>query len=243
MKIDFEIIGITEHKINDLTPISNVKLAGYHEFIYTPTQTSHGGPGFYIRDSLAFKRLNDLLLNPPGTGVFESTFLEIVIPNKKNLIVGCIYRHPSSKITIEDFTNNYLDHILSIISAENKTCALVGDFNIDFLKTDTRDDTNLYQNALSSHFFSPYILQPIRPISKTHIDNIFLNTIEYVSYSGNITIQLADHLFQFVLLEGFFHDAQTKNHNIKERNFKHFNEREFLEAIHNINIDDVLCLD
>ena len=56
-------------------------------------------------------------------------------------------------------------------------------------------------------------------------------------------IHLADHLFQFVLLEGFFHDAQTKNHNIKERNFKHFNEREFLEAIHNKNIDDVLCLD
>ena len=76
---------------------------------YTPTQTSHGGSGFYIRDILAFKRLNDLLLNPPGTGDFESTFLEIVIPNKKNVIVGCIYRHPSSKITIEDFTNNYLD--------------------------------------------------------------------------------------------------------------------------------------
>ena len=111
------------------------------------------------------------------------------------------------------------------------------------LKTDTRDDTNLYQNTLSSHFFSPYILQPTRPISKTLVDNIFLNTIEYVSYSGNITIQLADHLFQCVLLEGFFHDAQTKNHDIKERNFKHFNEREFLEAIHNINIDDVLCLD
>ena len=55
MKIDFQIIGITEHKIKDLTPISNVKLAGYHEFIYTPTQTSHGGSGFYIRDSLAFK--------------------------------------------------------------------------------------------------------------------------------------------------------------------------------------------
>ena len=131
MEIDFQIIGITEHKIKDLTPISNVKLAGYHEFIYTPTQTSHGGSGFYIRDSLAYKRRNGLLLNPPGTGDFESTFLEIVIPNKKNLIVGCIYRHPSSKITIEDFTNNYLDHRLSIISAENKTCALVGDFNID----------------------------------------------------------------------------------------------------------------
>ena len=58
----------------------------------------------------------------------------------------------------------------------NLPCALVGDFNIDLLKTDTRDDTNLYQNTLSSHFFSPYILQPTQPISKTLIDNIFLNS-------------------------------------------------------------------
>ena len=243
MKVDFQIIGITERKIKEVTPISNIKLAGYHEFIYTPTQTSHGGSGFYIRDSLAFKKRNDLLLNSPGSGDFESTFLEIVLPNKKNLIVGCIYRHPSSKITIEDFTKNYLDPILITISAENKTCALVGDYKIDLLKSDTHDDINLYQNTLSSHFFSPYILQPTRPISQTLIDNIFLNTIEYVSYSGNITIQLADHLFQFVLLQGFFHDAQTEDHNIKGRNFKNFNEREFLEAIQNINIDDVLCLD
>ena len=34
MKNEFQIIGITEHKIKDLTPISNIKLAGYHEFIY-----------------------------------------------------------------------------------------------------------------------------------------------------------------------------------------------------------------
>ena len=227
MKIDFKIIGITEHKIKEWTPISNIKLAGYHGFIYTPTQTSHGGSGFYIRDTLAFKRRNDLLLNPPDTGDFESTFLEIVLPNKKNSIVGCIYRHPSLKIT-EDFSKNYLDPILNIISAGNKTCALVGDFNIDLLKADTRDDINLYQNTLSANLFSPYIPQPTRPISKTLIDNIFLNTIEYVSYSGNITIQLVDHLFQFVLLEGFFRDArQTNKHNIKERNFKNLMKENF----------------
>ena len=60
MKIDFQIIGITEHKIKEVTPISNIKLACYHEFIYTPTQTSHGGSGFYIQVSLAFKKRNDL---------------------------------------------------------------------------------------------------------------------------------------------------------------------------------------
>ena len=35
--------------------------------------------------------------------------------------------------------------------------------------------------------------------------------------------------------------AQTKNHNINERKFKTFNEREFLDAIENINVDNVLC--
>ena len=66
---------------------SNIKLAGYHDFIYTPTQTSHGESGFYTRDTLAFKRRNDLLLNPPDTGDFESTFLEIVLPNKKTQLL------------------------------------------------------------------------------------------------------------------------------------------------------------
>ena len=197
VKVDFQIIGITEHKIKEVTPISNIKLAGYHEFIYTPTQTSHVGSGFYKRDSLAFKKRNHLLFTyySSGSGDFESTFLEIVLLNRKNLIVGCIYRHPSSKITIEDFTKNYLDPILITISAENKTCALVGDYNnrilmmiLIFIKIPCRH--------ISSH-------QPTRSISKTLIDNIFLNTIEYVSYSGDITIQLADHLFQFVFKVSF----------------------------------------
>ena len=40
--------------------------------------------------------------------------------------------------------------------------------------------------------------------------------MEYCSYSGNITIQLSDHLFQFVLLEGYFHDIHPKKIIIKE---------------------------
>ena len=39
--------------------------------------------------------------------------------------------------------------------------------------------------------------------------------MEYCSYSGNITIQLSDHLFQFVL---------------------------FLETAQNLNIEEILCL-
>ena len=119
---------------------------------------------------------------------------------------------------------------------------MVGDFNIDLLKLNLQDDVNNYYNHLTNPFFAPYILQPTRPKSKTLIDNIFLNTMENCSYSGNITIQLSDHLFQFVLLEGYFHDIHPKKLIIKERNYENFNERELLETVQNLNIEEILCL-
>ena len=83
---------------------------------------------------------------------------------------------------------------------------------------------------MTSNFYSPFILQPTHPISKSLIDNIFLNTLKYKSTSGNITIQLSNHLFQFVILEGFFKDLPIPKLNIYQRNFKYFNERESLNA-------------
>jgi len=188
IKVKFQIIGITEHKITGNTPLSNIKLAGYHDFIYNETQTTHGGSGFYVNESLVYIRRNDLILKPYKPGEFESTFIEIILPNKTNIVLGCIYRHPSSSIMIEDFTTNYLEPVLNIISAENKICAIMGDFNIDLLKCNIHDDINYFYNSFLSNFFAPYILQPTRPISKSLIDNIFMNTIEYETYCGNLTI-------------------------------------------------------
>ena len=108
-------------------------------------------------------------------------FIEIIFPNKKNLIVGCIYRHPSSKISIQCFANDQLDPVLQKISLEKKQCVLMGDFNIDLLKTDTNNDTNTFYNNMSSHYFTPFILQPTRLHSKALIDNIFFNCLEYIS--------------------------------------------------------------
>ena len=59
-----------------------------------------------------------------------------------------------------------------------------------------------FYNNVTSHFFAPYILKPTRPKSKTLIDNILINSVEYPSHSGNLTIQISDHLLQFVILEG-----------------------------------------
>ena len=86
-------------------------------------------------------------------------------------------------------------------------------------------------------------MQPTRLMSKTLIDNIFINSIDYSSFSANITIQSSDHLFQIVILQGFFKDLHPKWINLYERNFKNFNEREFDEEWNNMDWDSILGLD
>ena len=92
------------------------------------------------------------------------------------------------------------------------------------------------------YLFAPCILQPTRPQSKTLIDNIFINTIEYFIESGNLMIKLSDNLFLFAFLKDFFF-THPKKHKIMERNFKNFNNREFLEEINKINLKNLLNLE
>ena len=234
----FDIIGISEHKIRkDIPPSNNISIPGYNEFLFDPIETTHGGTGFYIKDNVDYVTRRDLLINSPGD--FESFFIEIHFPKKRNLIVGCIYRHPSSDISIREFTDRHLDPILQKIDTENKQCILMGDFNVDLLKINSHTESNEFHNNLNSHFFTPYILQPTRLRSKTLIDNIFFNSLEYQSISGNLFIEISDHLIQFLILQGFVKERSLPLNNLYRRDFTNFNEREFKEKILEMNWDNI----
>ena len=64
----------------------------------------------------------------------------------------------------------------------------MGDFNIDLLKFNTHSTSENFLNVFGSFFFQPHILQPTRITdhSSTLIDNIFFNSIEHFTISGNI---------------------------------------------------------
>ena len=231
----FDIIGISEHKItkNQGNSLTNIDIPGYHEFVFQPTETSHGGTGFYLKENLNFIERNDLAFNSPGD--FETKFIEIKFNKKKDLIIGCLYRHPSSKIPLQEFNQNFLDPVLQKINNEQKQCILMGDFNIDLLKYDVNDDVSLFYNNLSSVSFTPFILQPTRLHSKTLIDNIFFNSLEYESSSGNLLIEISDHLIQFLILEGYIKERSIPEINIFKRDFSNFVEDEFKETIQNLD--------
>ena len=102
--------------------------------------------------------------------------------------MGCTYKHP--KLDINEF-NTLFENTMEKFSFANKKLYLLGDFNIDLLKTD--DDANIdeYYNIISSNFLVPHITLPTRitSTSRTLIDNIFSNNFVH-AVSGNLTVYL-----------------------------------------------------
>lgn len=240
LKSPFNVIGISEHKItNSSGPVDNLNLDGYNKFIFAPTDSTHGGTGFYVKENTDIIERFDLDIN--STSNHETKFIEIKFENKRPLIIGCVYRHPSSSISVSDFSNLYLDPLLTKISNENKQCIVMGDFNINLLNVDNNQAYNQFYNLFTSNSFSPYILQPTRLQSKSLIDNIFFNSLEFPATSGNLLVELSDHLIQFLTLEGFVKVKKKSSRPFYKRDFRKFNKNEFYEEVIAKTDWDLLC--
>ena len=86
-------------------------------------------------------------------------------------------------------------------------------------------------NTLTSSGFLPHILQPTRITddSATIIDNIYGNNFANNSTSGNILIQMADHLAQFLIINK--EPDKIKPKVIYQRNYDAFDETSFIDDI------------
>ena len=98
--------------------------------------------------------------------------LKLVIKKEKNIICGCIYRHPNAAPT--KFLK-YIEFTIFKIDCNEYEIFLMGDFNIDLLQYDTNTTSDDFINSMTAHSFLPYILQPTRVTdhSATVTDNIF----------------------------------------------------------------------
>ena len=69
-----------------INSIANIHFNDYHTFVFDPPETSHGGTGFYIKESLVYVKRNDLKLNSPGN--YKFTLTEFILLNRKKLDSG-----------------------------------------------------------------------------------------------------------------------------------------------------------
>ena len=167
---DFDVIAITEtsQRNNDFLKI-NVAIKGYNNY-FTSSFSEKGSVAICTKDKLNSFERTDLRQQNVD---FVSIWIEIKNKNSKNIICGCLYRHPCHDLS--EFLQ-YLEKCLKIIAKENKEVYICGDFNIDLLQIETIHSNQEYYNLLSSYGFLPQIIQTTRVAenqSPSLIDNIF----------------------------------------------------------------------
>ena len=97
----------------------------------------------------------------------------------------------------------------------------MGDFNISLMKSISIYDNSQFYNAMCSYFFTSLVLQPTMANgkSKTLIHNIFFNSFEFTTLSGNITDSISDTFIKFSILKDFVNPKPPPNSNVYTKNF------------------------
>ena len=121
--MSFSVIGVVETWLNDQTIPGDSFVSNHRR------DKTGGGTTLYLQDNLEYKLCSDCIIFDLDT--IQSLFVEIQVPNGKNIIVGTIYRPPNQNL--EAFFDKF-NSIMSIISKDNKRCYLMGDFNLDLLQ-------------------------------------------------------------------------------------------------------------
>ena len=167
----FSVLAITETWIKDDEPY-DLNFDGYNFISNHRSGRTGGGVGLYIDEKLTYKVLTEY--DTSNSSVLEFLFVEICIPNNKNIIIGAIYRPPTGNL--EEFLDKF-NELLSGVTRANKHCYVTGDFNLDLMKHETHSITAQFLEALYSYGLIPMITKPTRITahSATLIDNIFTN--------------------------------------------------------------------
>ena len=200
-KSAMDVIAITETSEQDENSfLNNVSFDGYNLF-HTPTSSSKGGTALYVNNSFdAFER-NEFKIQ---CNEFEAVWIEIKNKKSKNIVCGCVYRHPrDDNENMNDFMK-YMESTLKSISKENKEIYVCGDFNIDLLKLDSKTNHMAFYNLMQSNGLIPYIVHPSRVVEgqmPSLIDNIFSNNVNDFVSSGNIYFNLSEHFSQFASMK------------------------------------------
>ena len=128
----------------------NVSIEGYHHPFTIGSKTAKGGVALYAKNNLDIWARDDLIT---VNEYYEAIWVEIKSDKPKNIICGCLYRHPNSDS--EEFVK-YLSTCLAKITKEKKECYLLGDCSVDLLKYDTNNKSSDFLNAVTSFGFLLY---------------------------------------------------------------------------------------
>lgn len=175
-----------------------------------------------------------MVLEKTSNEAYQALWIEIVLDHQKNIVCGILYRQHNSPESFQ----SYFDEAVEKYIFYDKPVYIIGDFNIDLLKSQSSNiSQNFLMSAQSLHLI-PTIDKPTRvhKTSATLIDNIFtLNDLEQFLVSGNIISDLTDHFSQFCILRNPTNRVLSLPH--KVRDYSKFLTDDFNNELTQINWD------
>ena len=185
----------------------NIKLHGFNFISKSRSVKRGGGVGIFLNDDFNFILRDDLSRMLP---YLECVFVEVPQENKRNLLIGSIYRPPNTDVSA--FNAEFLNILVDINNQKMLNVCIAGDCNLDLLQTNHVDATSEFITNLLSHYYNPVIRSPTRITTKsaTIIDNIFINCNS--SYDGAIIYSdISDHLPVAIHIESKLSKNKTSN--------------------------------
>ena len=141
----------------------------------------------------------------------------------------------------KEFSDLFLKYLTERVTKENnKEVILIGDFNIDLIKSNSNTNASEIRDIIYSSNILPHITSPTQLTSRSHtlINNIFSNINEECT-SGSIINTISDHLCQFFIIPNHSYSYNSKKE-IFHRNVKKFKKQNFLSDQKKLDWDTLL---
>ena len=132
-----------------------------HDAIFTkpPENTTFGGAGIYVKDSINYSVRSDIKPLFVKTANYVELACIDLYTQESTYTVIVIYRHPN-KGCIQDFQYD-LENFCHYVNKEAKNVIIVGDININLLNMH-HENTKTYFNNLISNNYTPCVTLPTR---------------------------------------------------------------------------------
>ena len=179
------VIGISESKLDDSILSSVIHIDNYNT-LRCDCNRYGGGVACYIRNDLSYDAKSFF---PPE---IENIFFKLLLPNKKPIVVGIIYRPPSQSEFLEIINTHF-----SKLDTNNNEIYIPGDFNLNsILITHTFFKKIIYFKASRFLVTSKNTMNYVTRVtcsSSGIIDHILASFPDRVSQQGAIDVGLSYH--------------------------------------------------
>ena len=187
--VSWDLVGLAETWL-DAESEKLIAVQGFNIICSSRKKKAGGGVALMLREGLVYRERVDLSVFIEGE--VESLFVEIIRDGgQRNTVVGVVYRPPSGSLA--SFSEAMSQIFTKLANAD---AHIMGDFNLDLLKSGTHRPTTDVLEGFYSGGFYPLVSLPTRitDTSATLIDNIWTNNLDNEIKSGLVTVRISDHL-------------------------------------------------